>query len=81
MGAYQVQFSSVQYGIRAFGKARMHSTPSLRSFPNVAFKTVPIFVICEGCFARQCVCSVISLHSGMFRAIHPQDFPKMDVDR
>jgi len=24
-------------------KARMHSTPSLRSFPNVAFETVPMF--------------------------------------
>ena len=23
---------------------------------------------CEGCFARQCICSVISLHSGMSRA-------------
>ena len=31
-----VQFSSVQGGIYALGKADMHSTPSLRSFPNIA---------------------------------------------
>ena len=28
---------------------------------------------------RQCICSVISLHSGMFRAVHPQEFLKVDV--
>ena len=38
------QFSSVQYGVYAFGKACMRPTPSLRSFPNVAFKTIPMFV-------------------------------------
>ena len=26
------------------GKVHMHSTPSLRSFPTVAFETVPVFV-------------------------------------
>ena len=35
-----VQFSSVQGDIYAFGKAHTRSFPSLRSFPNVAFKTV-----------------------------------------
>ena len=35
---------------------------------------------CEGCFARQSVCSVVSLHSGMSRAVHPQEFSKVDVD-
>ena len=34
---------------------------------------------CESCFARQSVCSVISLHSGMSRAVHPQEFSKVDV--
>ena len=29
---------------------------------------------CEGCFARQSICSVISLHSGMSRAVHTQEF-------
>ena len=38
-----VNFSSVQNGIYALGKAHMHSIPSLRSFPNVAFETVPMF--------------------------------------
>ena len=41
---YIVQFSSVQDCIYALGKAHMRSTPSLRSFPNVAFETVPMFV-------------------------------------
>ena len=37
---HPVQFSSVQDGIHALGKAHMRSTLSLRSFPNVAFQTV-----------------------------------------
>ena len=39
------QFSSVQNGIHALGKAHtiMHSTPSIRGSPNVAFETVPVF--------------------------------------
>jgi len=39
-----VQFSSVQDGIYALGKAHMRSTPSLKSFPNVALETVPMLV-------------------------------------
>ena len=39
-----VQFSSVQGGIYALGKAHMRSTPSLRCFPNVALEPVPMFV-------------------------------------
>ena len=40
-----VQFSSVQEGMYALGKAHiMRSTPSLRSFPNVALETVPMLV-------------------------------------
>ena len=35
---------------------------------------------CEGCFASQSICSVVSLHSGMSRAVHPQEFWKVDVD-
>ena len=34
----------------------------------------------EGCFSRQSVCSVLSLHSGMSRAVQPQEFAKVDVD-
>ena len=37
--------SSVQDGICALRKAHMRSTPSFRSFPNVAFETVPMFVL------------------------------------
>ena len=40
-----VQFSSVQDGIYALGKAHnMCSTQFLRSFPNVAFEMVPVFI-------------------------------------
>ena len=39
-----ILISSVQNGIYVLGKAHMCSTPSLRSFPNVAFETVPMFV-------------------------------------
>ena len=39
-----LSLSSVQYGTYALGKSHMRSTPSLTSFPNVAFETVPMFV-------------------------------------
>ena len=113
----------------ALGKAHMRSTTSLRSFPNVALETVPMFVwltmaclsffqgrsssascfhafllqaidgvmslaLCQqvmphapqhfsssekratygGCFVSQCIRSVIYLHSGMSRAVRPQEF-------
>ena len=35
---------------------------------------------CKGCFARQSVFSVISFHSGLSRAVHPQEFSKVDVE-
>ena len=38
------QQSSVQDGIYVFRKAHMCSTLSLRSFPNIAFKKVPMFI-------------------------------------
>ena len=37
--------------------------------------------ICEGCFAHHYVCFVIPPHSGMSRAVHPQEFPKVDVSQ
>ena len=40
-----VSFSAVQDGIYELGKAHiMRPTPSIRSFPNVLFETVPMFV-------------------------------------
>ena len=39
-----VQFSSVQDCVYKLGMAHMCSTPSLRSFPNIAFETVPMLV-------------------------------------
>ena len=35
----------------------------------------------EGRFARQSVCSVVSLHSGMSKTVHPQELSKVDVDQ
>ena len=35
---------------------------------------------CGSCFSRQSICSVISLHSGMSKAVHPQEFLKVDVN-
>ena len=35
---------------------------------------------CEGCFARQSICSVVSLHSGVSRAVYPQEVSKVDID-
>ena len=32
--------------------------------------------ICEGCFARQSICSTISRHSGMSGAVHPPEHPR-----
>ena len=39
-----VRFRLVQYDIYASEKAHMRFTPSLKSFPNIAFKTLPTFV-------------------------------------
>ena len=39
-----LQFSSVQDGICALGKAHMRCTPSLRSVRSAAFETVPMLV-------------------------------------
>ena len=35
----------------------------------------------DGCFSRQCTCSVISLHSGMANELHPHEYLKADVDQ
>ena len=59
---------------------------SLASCPQVVSQTAQHFrssrmqAACEGCFACQSICSVISVHCGMSRAVHPQEFSKMEVD-
>ena len=47
-----VRFGSVQGGIYALGKAHVRSTPSLRSSPNIAFETIPMFVSLTMAFSR-----------------------------
>ena len=42
-------YSSLQDGNYALRKVHMCSTPSLRSFPNVAFKTVHVIVLQPYC--------------------------------
>ena len=44
------------------------------------FSSSKMQATCEGSFACQSICSVVSLRSGMFRAVHPQEFSKVDVD-
>ena len=52
--AISVQFSSVQYRIYTLGKAQVRSsTPSPRSFPSVAFETIPMFVWLTMALSRQ----------------------------
>ena len=44
------------------------------------FKSSEMQATCEGCFARQSICSVVSLRSGVSRTVHPVEFSKVDVD-
>ena len=59
---------------------------SLALFPQVVsqapqhFRSSEKHATCEGCFSRQCICSVISFHPGMSRAVHQQEFSKVAVD-
>ena len=50
------------------------SVMSSALYPQVVSSSSTLQSFCEGCFARQSICSVISLHSGMSRAVHPQSF-------
>ena len=54
--------------------------PQVVSQASQHFRSFEKQVICEGCFACLSICSVISLHSSMSRAVHPQEFLKVDVD-
>ena len=62
------------------------SVMSLALCPQVVFQATQHFRssekrdTCEGCFARQSICSVISHHSGMSRAVHPPEFWKVHAD-
>ena len=54
--------------------------------PQVVSQTSQHFIssekqaTCEGCFPCQCICLVISPHSSMSRAVHPQEFSKVAVN-
>ena len=53
--------------------------PQLVSQAPRHFRSFETQATCDGCFARQSFCLVISLHFGMFGAVHPQEFSKVDV--
>ena len=40
----ETEFSSIQDGVYALGKAHMRTTPFPRNFPNAALETVVMFV-------------------------------------
>ena len=48
--------------------------PQIVSQAPQHFRSSETQATCDGCFVRQSVCSVISLHSGMSRAVYPQEF-------
>ena len=78
--------SSSAFSFRAFLLQAVDGVVSLALCPQVVsqasqhFRSCEKQATCEGCFARQSICSVVSLYSDMLRAIHPQEFSKVDVD-
>ena len=54
--------------------------PQVVSQTSQHFRSSEKQATCEGCFACQCICLAISPHSSMSRAVHPQEFSKVDVN-
>ena len=50
--------------------------PQVMSQVGQHFRSSEKQITYKGCFSRQSICLVISLHSGMSRAVHPQEFAK-----
>ena len=50
--------------------------PQVVSQTSQHFRSSEKQATCEGCFACQCICLVISPHSSTSRAVHPQEFFK-----
>ena len=67
------QFSSVQDGIYALGKAHMRSTPSVRGFPNAASEMVLIFICLTMALSRpfreDCLSLNSSFHASLLQPI------------
>ena len=62
------------------GKGSLALCPQVVTQAPQHFRSSETQASCDGCFARQSICSVVSLHSGMSRAVHPQEFSKVNVD-
>ena len=64
----------------------IESVTSLAVCPHVVTQTPQHFrssktqANCQGCFSCQAICLVISFHSDMFRAVHPQEFSEVDAE-
>ena len=54
--------------------------PQVGSQASQQFRSSEKQAVREGCFARQSICSVVSLHSSMSRAVHPEEFSSVVVD-
>ena len=68
-----LQFSSIQNGtIYMLGKALVHSTPSVRHFPNIAFETVPVSVCLMIAFSHPFsrLLSAYSFHAFLLQAVN-----------
>ena len=78
--------SSSAFSFHASLSQAIDGVISLALFPQVVsqapqhFKSSEKQATGEGCFARQSICSIISLHSGMSSLVHPQEFSKVDAD-
>ena len=79
--------SSSALSFNAFLLQAINGVMSLALCPQVVsqasqhFRSSEKQATCLGCFARQSIWSVVFLHSGMSRAVHQQEFSKVDVDR
>ena len=85
-----IQCTSIQDGFYALRKAHTHSTPALRSFPNVAFEMVPLFLwltlalshpFREDCLALPLFTSLSTLHYKRPSPVQPSPSPSVPPQR
>ena len=67
-----LQFSSVLDGISVLGKARIDSTPSLKSFPDIAFEIMPMFIWLMMALSRPFEENCLALPLSTPLSSHPQ---------
>ena len=91
-GTFSLSLSLSSFQGRSFSASSFHAchlqavdgVMSLALCPQVEFQAPQHFIssetqaTCEVCFSRESVCSVVSLHSSMSRAVHPLECSKLD---